>query len=491
MSKPRVLIGGAGFGGLSAAALLGQAGWDVTVLEKNEQPGGRASVFREAGFTFDMGPSWYLMPDVFERYFAEFGKKPTDFFELTRLDPAYRIFFDQRHVVDVPATVADTLRLFEHYEPGASDALKKYLAQAQYQYDVSMREFIYRDYQSITDFFNKKLLLEGAQLRVFENLDRFVKRFFKNPFLQKIVLYNIVFLGGRPKNTPALYSIMAHIDFNLGVWYPHGGLGSVVQGLVKLCESHGVKFRYQIPVEKILVEGGKAVGVRTQAGELRSDAVLMNADYHHVETKLLDREFQSYPESYWKRKTIAPSGFIIFLGLDKRIEKLRHHNLFLDEDWTRHFDAIFDDPGWPEDPSYYICCPTQTDASLAPEGGEVLFLLVPVASGLDDNDATRQSFAAKIIKHVEGLLGQDIQESIIVKKIFAQRDFSQMYNAYRGSALGLSHTLLQSALFRPSHRSKKVENLFFTGQYTHPGIGVPMALISSQIVCKDMVASLG
>jgi phytoene desaturase len=486
MNKKKVIIIGAGFGGLSAAALLAKKGFQVQVYEKNEQAGGRASVFQDKGFVFDMGPSWYLMPDVFEHFFKLFDKQSRDFYSLTRLDPAYRIFYGANDYIDTYKDLEKNIALFESLEQGAGKKLIAYLQQAQYQYDVSIKDFLYRDYHSIIDFFNWRMMMEGRKLHVFEKLDQFTKRFFKQEKVRKILEYSMVFLGGAPKNTPAIYSLMAHVDFNLGVWYPDGGFGKVVEGLVRLAEDQGVQFHYNSAVEEIVVHNGVAVGVKISGEFIEADIVLANADYHFVETQLLKPEYQTYKAPYWAKRTIAPSGFILYLGVNKKIKGLTHHNLIFDHDWVRHFDNIFEQPAWPEHPSYYVCCPSKTDSTVAPVGKENLFILVPVAAGLNDSDVLRESYTHKIIEHLESMVGETIADSLEVKKVFSQRDFISRYHAYKGTALGMSHTMRQTALFRPKHQSKKVSNLFYTGQYTHPGIGVPMCLISSEIVAEQI-----
>jgi phytoene desaturase len=478
----KVVIVGAGLGGLASAALLAKSGYDVTVIEKNEQPGGRASVYSDKGFTFDMGPSWYLMPDVFERYFSLFNKTPADFYKLIRLDPAYKIFFGKNESVDIHADLEENLRLFESLEENGAKKLLNYLDKSKYQYETSMKYFMYRSYQNMFDISFLKNLPGATQLRVFDNIDSFARRFFKTEKARKILQYNIVFLGGSLKNTPALYAIMAHIDFNLGVWYPDGGIYEIVKGITRLCEDYNVKIRYNDPVTKVEVENGKATAVITENSKYTGDIILINADYHHAETKLLDKQYQTYPQGYWNRATVAPSGFIAYLGVNKKIDTLAHHNLFLDNDWVQHFNQIFDAPQWPENPSYYICAPSKTDKTVAPEGMENLFILVPVAAGLNDSDEIREKYYEKTLDHVEDLIGENIRDHIVTKRIFAHREFTSRYNAFKGTALGLSHTLFQSAWFRPHHQSKKVKNLFYTGGYTHPGIGVPIQLISAEIV---------
>lgn len=477
-----VIIIGAGLGGLTLACLLRQQGYKVTVFEKNSHPGGRINSWRSKGFLFDLGPSFYQMPEVFDSFFEKFGKKTTDFYKLIRLNPSYRMFFGKNDKIDVSSILKENYKLFESYEKGAGDKLKQFLAQAKYQYDTSMKYFLYKDYKSIFDFFNWKLLREGHKLHVFDSMDKFTKRFFKNDRLQKILQYTLVFLGGSPKRTPAIYSLMAHVDFNLGVWYPEGGMSKISAGIEVLGKSLGVNFKYNKSVDKIIVENGLAKGVVVDKKNYYADLVVANADYQHVESKLLPQKYQTYSKKYWESRILAPSAFIILLGLNKKLKNLSHHNFFLENDWIKHFDQIFEDPKWPDKPSIYVCAPSKSDSSVAPKNNENLFILVPVASGLTDNKAIREKFYDKVISSIEKTLDENITDSIIVKRIFAHKDFEQIYNAYKGTALGLSHTLLQTAFFRPSHTSKKVKNLYYTGHYTHPGIGMPVQFISSQIV---------
>lgn len=488
MKAKKIIVIGAGFGGLAAAALLAKDGHQVTVIEKNEMVGGRARIWREAGFSFDMGPSWYLMPDAFETYFANFGKKPEDLYKLIRLDPSYRIFFGSGDKLDISSDLQKNIELFESIEAGSGKKLIEYLEQAKYQYDVSMKQFLYKNFTSIFDFFNKRMLTEGRKLHVFENLDAFTKRFFKSERLRKILQYSMVFLGGAPSNTPALYSVINHADFNLGVWYPEGGFNAVAVAMQKLAESYGAKFIINTPVTKINVVDGAATSVSTESEEFEADVVVGNGDYHHIETNLLPKSSQSYSTRYWNNRTVAPSAFIIYLGLNKELNSLSHHNLVLSHDWTKHFNAIFDNPSWPDEPSYYVCAPAKTDTTVAPAGKENLFVLVPIASDLPETPEFREEFAQKIISHFENEIGESITPHIEVKRIFTGVDFAKDYNAFKGTALGLSHTLFQTAMLRPRMKSKKVKNLYYSGQFTQPGIGVPMTLISGQLT-RDNITS--
>jgi phytoene desaturase len=483
MNGKKVVVIGAGCGGLAASALLARDGFDVTVLEKNADPGGRARIMKTNGFTFDLGPSWYLMPEVFEKYFALFGRKASDYYRLKRLDPNYRVFFGDQQV-DIPADRQKTGDLFEQLEPGGKQKLEQFLRSAEFQYRTAMQSFICRGYRSLFDFFNWEIITKGPRLHIFEGLDRYVRRFFRSDKLRKILEYTVVFLGGSPDNTPALYSIMSHVDFNLGVWYPDEGIGSVVNALVRLNGEQGVKLLTGQNVRRIESEHGRAKRVVTDKGTFDADIVLVNADYHHAETALLQPADVSYPAAYWASRKMGPSAFLIYLGLNKKLNGVQHHNLYLDPSWDEHFRSIFNRPVWPEKYSYYFSCTSKTDPGTAPPGGEALFILVPVAAGLDDTPETREKMFDRTIAHLEKLLGEGIRQNIVYRQVFAQRAFALAYNAYKGTALGLAHTLFQTAVFRPAHRSKKLNNLYYTGSYTHPGIGVPMVIISAQIVCN-------
>lgn len=477
---------GCWFGGLSAAGLLAKNGLQVEVVEKVEQPGGRASTYSEAEFNFDMGPSWYLMPDVYENYYKEFGKRPSDFFDLKRLDPSYRIFFDGGRTVDISADLEKNFQLFDTLEKDGGEKLRRYLESSREKYELAVKELLYKDYTRLRDFLDRRLMSQGRKMSIFENLESFVNKHFTSDEAKKIVEYSIGFLGGAPQNTPAFYHIMSHIDFNLGVWYPEGGMRKVVATMHELAESYGATFSFEEPVTRIAVESGMAKGVVTERRTVPSDVVLVNADYAHSELKLLESKYATYPAKYWEKRVLAPSAFVAYVGIDRKIDSLAHHNLFLDKDWAHSFDQIFDRSKavWPTSPSYYVNVPSKTDTTAAPRGMESLFVLAPLAPGLKDTPELREAFYNKIMNHLESKLGEKLREHTVVKRIFALNDFAQRYNAYKGTALGLSHTLRQTALFRPAHRSKKVENLFYTGQYTHPGIGVPMTLISSQVVAE-------
>ncbi len=484
--KKKAIVIGSGFGGLTSACYLAKAGYEVTIFEKNKDIGGRARVLRIKGFTFDMGPSWYLMPEVFDNFFAEFDKKSSDFYTLQKLNPSYRMIFSQNDVFDIPSNTIDTIKLFESLEKGAGKKLEKYLQTAKLQYDIGVNEFVYKNYNSIFDFFNWRVLKDGTKMHIFRSLDSYVKSQFTHPLLQKILMYTIVFLGGSPKKTPAMYSLMSHVDLTQGVFYPKGGMGKVVRGFATLAKELGVKIKTNAPIEKILVENNVVCGVVFKQKTYIADVIVANADYHHVDQKLLEEKYRSYTKSYWEKRVIAPSGFIIYLGVKRKIPNLKHHTLVLENDWEQHFNTIFDKPSWPKRPSYYVCVPSKTD-TVAPDGCENLFVLVPIANGIKDTKKIRDSYETKILSHLQKSIGDSFEKDIIVKKIFTLNDFQKDYNAYKGTALGLAHTLFQTAIFRPKNKSSKVQGLYYTGHYTVPGVGVPMAIISGKLAYQRVV----
>ena len=483
----RVLVIGAGFAGLAAATSLADKGYDVTILEKNEMTGGRARVFHADGFTFDMGPSWYWMPDVFETYFARFGKKPADYYNLVRLDPSYTVVFGPDEAVDLPAGLDNIEALFESVEPGSGPKLREFLRQASYKYQVGINKFVWKPSRSVTEFLSLKLLYDVTRLDVFQSFAAHARKFFKHPRLLEIVEFPVLFLGATPENTPAMYSLMNYAEMALGTWYPMGGMHEIVRAMTRLAEEKGVKILLNQTVRKIDVVNGKATQVITNQGIFETDVVVAGADYNHVETTLVTPENRNYDDAYWSRRVMAPSSLLFYVGVNKRIPRLQHHNLFFDADFKRHAQEIYETPRWPTKPLFYASAPSKTDPGVAPEGCENLFLLIPVAPDLTDDDATRERYFDLIMDRLETYVGEKVRDHIVFKRSYAHSDFKRDYNAFRGNAYGLANTLMQTAILKPSLKNKRVNNLFYTGQLTVPGPGVPPSLISGLVVADEVV----
>ena len=488
-SESAVVVG-SGFGGLSTACYLADAGLDVTVLEKNDQLGGRASVLEAEGFKFDMGPSWYLMPDVFERFFSHFGREPAEFYDLERLDPHYRIFFKDGDSMAVTDDNEEMYDAFESYEEGAGDALREYLDTSETHYEVAMEDFVYTDRPRLRDWVDPDVMRAAPiGLQLLGTMDDYVADYFDHPKLKQVTQYSLVFLGGAPSNTPALYNMMSHVDFNLGVHYPENGMRSVVDACVDLGEQMGVDYVTDAEVSEI-VNRKKGFLVENSAGDVRADYVVSDADYAHTEQELLPEHERQYDADYWDSRTYAPSAFLMYMGVEGDVEPLEHHTLVLPTDWNGHFEQIFDDPAWPEDPAYYLCVPSETDDDVAPEGHSNLFALVPVAPGLDDTEEVRTWYRDLLLDDIAENTGVDLRDRIVFEETFAVSEFADRYNSQQGTALGLAHTLRQTALLRPPHRSEACPGLYFTGSYTTPGIGVPMCLISGEHTADALIEDM-
>ncbi len=476
-----VTVVGGGIGGLSAAAFLAADGADVRLLEKNEQLGGRASRMHREGFTFDMGPSWYMMPDVFERFFAQFGYEPGDFYDLEHLDPHYRVFFTDGDRVDVTGDREELVDLFESYESGAGEAFRDYLETSQDHYETAMPHFVYEDRSRLRDYVDPEVLRAApVGLSLLGTMEDHVADYVDHPKLRQLLQYTLVFLGGSPHNTPALYNIMTHVDVNLGVYYPDGGLGEVVDGLVDLGTELGVTYETGQEVTGMASRPGGVQVETADLGTARPDAAVANADYAHVERDLLAATERQYGDAYWEERTYAPSAYLLYLGVEGDVDPLAHHSLVLPPDWDRHFEQIFEDPAWPDDPAFYVCAPSVTDDSVAPSGHSTLFVLVPIAPGLSDGTEARADYRDLVLDRLATHTGVDVRDRIVVEEDFCVSDFAERYNATQGTALGLAHTLRQTALLRPSNTSTAVDGLYYTGAFTTPGIGVPMCLISGE-----------
>lgn len=418
------------------------------------------------------------------------GRERGDYYALKRLDPAYRVFFGRAESADIASSLDANYSLFNSFEKDGGFKLKSYIGEAEEKYRIAMEEFLYRDYRKVSEFLNPRILFRAAKLSLFDSLHSNVSKMFSDVRSRRILEYPMVFLGNSPNNAPALYSLMSHVDLNLGVWYPEGGMGKVVDAFLRLCEEFGVDLKLSHEVESIECGNERARRVNSSSDSFECDAVVVNADYHHAEADLLSSSSRSLDERYWKKKIVAPSMFLIYLGIKGKIENLLHHNLYFSDEWDSHFKKIFEKPAWPQNPSYYVSVTSKSDDT-APDGCENLFILVPVSCDLDDSEEIRNSYAETIISNLEKRIGEPIRERIVVKRIFSHRDFKKDYNAFKGTALGLAHSLSQTAVFRPPRSSRKVKNLFYTGQYTHPGIGVPMTIISATLTAKTVKEFLG
>ena len=486
MSLKKAVIIGSGFSGLSAACFMAKAGWQVDVVEKNSIPGGRARKFEAEGFSFDMGPSWYWMPDVFERFFSSFGKKISDYYLLQRLDPSYRVYYADGPL-DIPADYMALKQLFESIEPGSGLNLDKFLKEAAYKYNTGMQKLVLKPGLSITEFIDIDVLKGLFKLDLFSSMKKHVAAYFTNSKLRDLMEFPVLFLGALAEETPALYSLMNYADIKGGTWFPQGGMYRIVEGMYSLAKELGVQFHFNQAVKQILVRDGIATSVKTQLRDFDADVIVGSADYHHIENNLLNPEYRSYNESYWDSRVMAPSCLIYYIGINKKLTSVQHHSLFFDVPFDPHAQSIYKTKEWPDEPLFYVSATSVTDPSLAPPGCENLFFLVPVAAGLsDDTEELREHYFTKIVSRFEKHIGEAINNHIIYKKSYAHTDFISDYNSFKGNAYGLANTLLQTAILKPSIKSKKVKNLYFTGQLTVPGPGVPPSLISGEVVAKQV-----
>lgn len=482
-----VVIVGAGFSGLSSACFLAKQGYKVTILEKNRTIGGRARQFTELGFVFDMGPSWYWMPDVFERFFNQFGYCVSDFYSLVRLDPSYRVWFKGIPPYwDIPASMDDMYRLFEQEESGSSVKLKKFMAEAEYKYKVGIQKFVHKPGKSIFEYMEGEVLAAVFKLHLFTDMATYVRKYFNSPKIISLLEFPVLFLGETPARTPALYSLMNYADMALGTWYPMGGMYKIVEAMQKLAVSLGVEIITDAEVKNIEISNGMVTSVIHQKGQIMPNAVICSADYKHFDQDILPPEHRMYSPTYWESRKMAPSSLLYYVGLNKRISGLKHHNLFFDADFNAHAKEIYDTPAWPKEPLFYVSVPSLTDSSVAPEGCENIFILIPTAPGLIDTDEIQENYFQMVLSRIKNLSGVDIAPHVIYKRNFAARDFIKDYHAHKGNAYGLANTLLQTGPLKPKMHHKTLKNLFFTGQLTVPGPGVPPSLISGEVVAKEL-----
>ena len=481
MRKRRVAVIGAGFSGMSAAAYLAKEGHEVHVFEKNCTTGGRArQLITSNGFVFDMGPSWYWMPDVFERFFADFDHQVSDFYELQLLDPAFEIVF-KNGSLQIPSDFDKLCGTFETIEKGASEKLKRFMREAQRKYKIGMEEMVYKPALSITEFLGAEIIKSSLKADVFLSFRKHVRKFFSDPRLLALMEFPILFLGGKPGNIPALYSLMNYAGLKLGTWYPKGGFGKTVEAMKYIAEQHGVNFHFNAEVEKIITCNEQVTALSVNGTRFLTDGVVAAADYHHIEQALLDKDYRNYNRNYWDKKIFAPSCLIFYLGVNKKIERLQHHTLFFDGDLDQHADDIYTHQQWPSNPLFYVCCPSRTDDLIAPPGHENIFLLMPLSPGLHDDESIREKYFLVMIKRLEHFAGEPICSGIVFKKSYCVTDFMNDYNACKGNAYGLANTLSQTAFLKPKIKNQKLKNLFYAGQLTVPGPGVPPSIVSGKI----------
>ncbi len=485
MAKTAIVIG-SGFSGLSVSASLAQKGYQVTVLEKHSTPGGRARQLHDSGYTFDMGPSWYWMPDVFEKYFESFGKKVSDFYQLHKLDPSYFVYWGKNDYTAIPSGEKAVIELFERIDPGSGVRLKQFLKEAKYKYEVGINKLVYKPGRSLSEFADLELLAGVLKLDVFKSISKHVRKVTQNKRLIQLMEFPVLFLGALPGNTPALYSLMNYADMSLGTWFPQGGMFEIVKAMYAVAEEQGVKFIFNADVQELIFENNTIKSVRVGEKIFSADVIVSSADYHFTETKLIPEKLRSYSNKYWESRVMAPSSLIYYVGLNKELDHLAHHNLFFDESLDFHAEEIYTNPKWPTAPLFYVSLTTKTDKSGAPKGHENMFILIPVAAGLVDSDEIRKKYFDMVIDRMEQLTGQTIKSNIEYYKSFAYKDFVGEYNSFKGNAYGLANTLRQTAILKPSCKSKKVSNLYYTGQLTVPGPGVPPALISGKVVAKEI-----
>ncbi len=487
----KAIVLGAGFSGLSAAAYLAKHGYKVEILEKNSIPGGRARKLESHGFTFDMGPSWYWMPDVFDNFFSDFGHRTSDFYELKRLDPAYRIFFEGNETIDIPASLNDLYDLFEKYEPGSSKNLKKFLLDAHKKYNLAIYNAVLKPGLSFLEYAEPKLMAGFLSTKSFRSLSRLVRSMFKDPRLIRILEFPVLFLGSTPDKIPALYSLMNYADLKLGTWYPMGGMYKVVEAMVEICNELDVEITYNVDVNQLDTLKGALRGAHAGYRNFYAEYFISSIDYHHTEQKLLKEEYRNYTEQYWQSRVLAPSALLYYIGLNKKLPQLKHHNLLFDTDFDKHADEIYKSPTWPKSPAMYVSVSSATDPTVAPEGHENLVILIPVAPGLEDHGKVKEYYLEMAIKRIEKISGTNIKNHIIYHRSYAHSDFINDYNSYKGNAYGLANTLRQTGPLKPGIRNKKLKNLFYTGQLTVPGPGVPPSLISGKIAANQVFKSSG
>ncbi|MDX1652899.1 MAG: phytoene desaturase family protein [Brumimicrobium sp.] len=485
--RNKITVIGSGIAGLSCASYLAKEGQDVTLIEKNNSIGGRARKFEQDGFMFDMGPSWYWMPDVFERFYNHFGHTGSDFYELRRLSPSYRVFWQDDTFDDVPADLTEFYAWFEKMEPGSSSKLDKFLEEAAYKYEVGINDLVHKPGLKIKEFVDIRIATGAFKMHLFSSFSKYIRKYFSHPKIIELLEFPVLFLGAMPKDTPALYSLMNYADIKLGTWYPMGGMHKIIEAFEQIALEQGVKILTGKEASGFVYEGNQIKGTRVNEDEIiASDFVVSAADYRFTD-RILAEGYSNYTEEYWNSRLMAPSSLLFYLGVNKKIEGLKHHNLFFDRDFNQHAQEIYKTPKWPSEPLFYVCCPSKTDNSVAPEGSENIFLLIPLAPDLQDSEEMREKYYTLIMDRLEKHTGSGIRENVVYKRSYCLKDFKEDYNAFKGNAYGLANTLRQTAFLKPKIKNKKLSNLFYTGQLTTPGPGVPPCIISGEVVAGELL----
>lgn len=487
--KKKIVVIGAGISGLSAACYLAKAGYDVTIVEKNNHTGGRIRLLKEDGFSFDMGPSWYWMPDVFEKFYNDFGYKTLDFYDLKRLDPSYKIYWKDNTSSNIPASYNELKRLFDTIEKGSGNKLDKYLDDARIKYEVGMGEFVERPSLSITEYLDPKLITNSFKLDLLKSISNSISKKFINEKLRQILEFPVLFLGAKPSKTPALYSMMNYADIKLGTWYPVGGMFEIAKAFTKIAEEQGVKIKLNEPVKKVNIDNGKINKVITKINTYEVDGVVNGADFNHFEQNILEKKYRMYDEKYWNSRVFAPTCLLFYLGVNKSLEGLEHHNLFFDTNFEEHSKDIYDRHTWPKEPLFYLSSTSKTE-NTAPEGYENIFILIPLSTEIKEDESIVEKYFNVVIDRVEKKIGQKFKENIIYKKVFSRNDFINDYNSFKGNAYGLANTLLQTGFLKPKMKNKNIRNLYYTGQLTVPGPGLPPSILSGKIVSKLLIKEL-
>lgn len=484
----KIIIIGAGIGGLATANLLARDGHEVHVYEKNSQLGGRAGQFKKDGFVFDTGPSWYLMPEVFDHYYKLFNTSAQNELELIKLTPAYKVYSGNDPLI-ITGNLETDAKTFDNIEPQSGEKLKRYIAKSTETYRLSLKHFLYSNFDSPWSLAKMEILKHGREMATLATMPihSYVKKNFKHPRLQQVLEYPTVFLGSSPYTAPALYSLMSALDFDEGVFYPKGTMYAVVESLVRIGSSLNISYHLNSDVTEIITEKGKAVSIRLADGTTNEAPIIIsNADLHFTETTLLKPTEQSYPASYWQKKEPSPSALLMYLGIKGKIPEFEHHTLLFTKDWQENFDLIFNKKQIPSPASLYISKTSQSD-NTAPKGHENIFVLVPLPAGIELSEDETNKLADEYLEQIKTTTGVDLKARTVSRTLFGPNDFASKYNAWQSTMLGPSHRLLQSAFFRTPNKSKKVSGLFYVGASTVPGVGVPMCLIGAEMVYKRIM----